>query len=635
MTTPRSMGAQSGVAPDVLTALADPGFTPGRRHFPALLDIVAAEDEQHAAAAEKALRRAGGAALSAALARAATAAATEGRPALLRLIGRLIPAAEGGPEVAEARAFLMARLRDEDARTRRLVAVALGKLGGAQGDKDEGDERGDAVADPELEEALLAAAREEQVPEVRRALVTTLGRVGGRAALEAVSGLSLDRDLEAVRPRAELMLKRAVSRERASSIAADLAPDKPTRVVARCRRGLERMMMEELAAVSDKAPELRRDAPGGPRVELELRGPLADLFQARTMLSFAFPLSSRQVRAGEDVADVVAERLLSREAGEILQRFTVGPVRYRVEWAGGGKRRALTFKVAQAVQARAPDRINDPRESTWEVIVHEDDGRVRVELAPNLPDPRFAYRRGDVPAASHPTIAAALARIAGAREDDVVWDPFVGSGLELCERARLGPFRKLLGSDREPAALAVARENLAAAGVEGAVLVEREAMAPPPMKEAPTLIITNPPMGRRVYRHGDLAELLERFVERAARALAPGGRLVWISPFPVQTEAVARRSGLRATVLTMLDMGGFEAQIQAFHKDEVARGARRGEAGRGAQGPGLHREVRHDRADEDRHDQHDEHAAPRGLRGRALGNVEPAAGRGERGRRRS
>jgi len=76
-------------------------------------------------------------------------------------------------------------------------------------------------------------------------------------------------------------------------------------------------------------------------------------------------------------------------------------------------------------------------------------------------DERFAYRTETVAASSHPTIAAALVRLVPPREDDVVWDPFVGSALELIERARLGPYRALHGTDVDEGALEAARANLA------------------------------------------------------------------------------------------------------------------------------------------------------------------------------
>ncbi|KYF84280.1 hypothetical protein BE11_01775, partial [Sorangium cellulosum] len=442
-----------------------------------------------------------------------------------------------------------------------------------------------------------------------------------------------------------------------SEIAGDRAPERPARVAVRCRRGLEAVLAEELATLDKGSPggglvpELRSDPCGGARVEATLSGPLDVLFGARTMLSFAFPLPLRKLDPGADLAAAVAERLLSRESREILRRFTVGAIRYRIDWAGGGKRRAAVFRVAAAVEAEAPELVNDPTQSTWDVVVYEGAGRVRVELAPRLPDPRFAYRRGDVPAASHPTIAAALARIAGVRGDDVIWDPFVGSGLELCERALLGPYRRLVGSDRDPRALEIARENLDAAGARGAELLQRDACGAPPPGDAPTLILTNPPLGRRVERTGELDAMLDRFVEGAARALAPGGRLVWISPFPERTDAIARRSGLRPEAMQRVDMGGFDAQIQSFHKAALRpqaiddRGDRRrgdridhppaGRGGRGPQQAELRGEQHRPRRQEERHDHRDHHPEPPRAVGRRLGVKAPVVGPPDgRGRRR-
>ncbi|WP_437964953.1 HEAT repeat domain-containing protein [Sorangium sp. So ce260] len=627
--------------PDLQRALSDPGFTPGRRHFTALLSLLETAGEP-AELAERALRRAGAAALPAALERAASAAPSLRAP-LTRLVGKLMAAAPIDPEVSErARDYLLACLRDDDRRTRRMAAVALGKPAAADAGR------------PLVEQALAEAARSERSPDVRRALIDALGKVGGGAALGVLAELDGDDDVASVRARAELLARRTLSRGEPSEIAGDRAPERPIRVAVRCRRGLEAILAEELAALDRSSPggalvpELRSDPCGGTRVEVMLSGRLDVLFGARTMLSFALPLPLRKLDQGADLAAAVAERLLSRESREILRRFTLGAIRYRIDWAGGGKRRAAVFRAAAAVEAEAPELVNDPTQSTWDVVVHEGAGRVRVELAPRLPDPRFAYRRGDVPAASHPTIAAALARIAGARADDVVWDPFVGSGLELCERALLGPYRRLVGSDRDPRALQVARENLDAAGARDAELFQRDAHGAPPPGDAPTLILTNPPLGRRVERTGDLDAMLDRFVEGAARALAPGGRLVWISPFPERTEAVARRSGLRPEALHRVDMGGFDAQIQSFHKEAVRPQASRdrgdgrsgdrldrpppGRAGRGPQQAELRGEQHRPRRQEERNDHRDDHPEPPRAVGRRVGGhaVEPAEGRRRR-----
>src|SRR5690606_6662202 len=108
-----------------------------------------------------------------------------------------------------------------------------------------------------------------------------------------------------------------------------------------------------------------------------------------------------------------------------------------------GPQRSLVWRVASEVTRLAPELLNDPTATTWDVLI-DDELRV-LELTPRkLEDPRFAYRVAEIPAASHPSIAAALAFVAEARPTDRVWDPFCGSGLELIERARLGPARALL-----------------------------------------------------------------------------------------------------------------------------------------------------------------------------------------------
>jgi 23S rRNA G2445 N2-methylase RlmL len=248
----------------------------------------------------------------------------------------------------------------------------------------------------------------------------------------------------------------------------------------------------------------------------------------------------------------------------IFNTWSPGPVRYRIAWAIGGHRRAATWDAARAVARVAPELINDPSRSTWELLVETSHRSVTIAIAPRaLNDPRFAWRLGDVPAASHPTMAAALARVSGVRGDDVVWDPFVGSGAELIERARLGPYRALLGSDLDMQALAVASKNLMAAGVQADLRVADALVAAP---GGVTLIVTNPPMGRRASRTADLGEMLDRFVANAARVLRPGGRFVWIAPSPRRARDVAARAGLGLDWARGVDMGGFDAEMQRWVK---------------------------------------------------------------------
>ena len=280
------------------------------------------------------------------------------------------------------------------------------------------------------------------------------------------------------------------------------------------------------------------------------------------MLAFRFPLPTESIREGETEQDAIARAVTGDAARAVLDAWTSGPVRYRIAWAEGGHRRAVTWATAAAIARRRPELVNDPTSSLWEVLVETNRQAVDVSLVPRaLEDPRFAWRRRDVPAASHPTVAAALARIAGARPDDVVWDPFVGSGGELVERALLGPYRSLHGSDLDDRALAAARENLAGAGLEGQLTRGDALDAAPP---GVTLVLTNPPMGRRASRTPGLADALDRFVAHAASVLVPGGRLVWIAPWPARARTAGVKAKLDLEWARTIDMGGFDAEVQRW-----------------------------------------------------------------------
>jgi predicted RNA methylase len=522
---------------ELVRAILDPGFTPRVRDAEALLDLLEAGGSS-AASAERALVRLGAAARAAAARRVKRAGP---RVPTVRLLGKL-GAMEPDPELCAA---LVLALGDHDEPVRRAAATALGKL-----------------RPLEAGAALSSALARETVAASRRAMIEALGKVGGEAAHAAITAEGARGDPAVAREteRAAVRIERTSMRDPSSSVDLGRSPKQPTAIVLRCRKGLEPILLEEVPG--ELGARIATGGLLGARVEGTLRGPLDSLFAARTWLSLGFPLPPRP--SGEDLAEAVVAALTSPPAISILRRFTVGPLRYRVAFRAGGKRRAVVWRVAAEVQRHAPDLVNDPVASPWEVVVHEARGALALELVPNLPDARFAYRTGDVPAASHPTIAAALVRAAGGRDGDVVWDPFAGSGTELCERALAGGCATLVGSDVDPRALAVAKANLEACGAHNVTLVVGDAASLRPPGPAPTLIVTNPPLGRRVQRTAALAPMLDRFLAHAADVLAPGGRLAWISPFPQRTRAAAAKAGLSLARAFAVDLGGFEAELQVF-----------------------------------------------------------------------
>jgi hypothetical protein len=287
-------------------------------------------------------------------------------------------------------------------------------------------------------------------------------------------------------------------------------------------------------------------------------GTLRPLLQLRlaSSVAIAWPLPQGASAAG------VLGALLDEALTATLGAWSRGALRFRLEWQGAGHRRADTWRIAQGLRDAGSALLNDPVQAPWLIEV-QSKPRPRLLLKPvAAPDLCFDYRVRDVPAASHPTLAAALARIAGVRADDVVWDPFAGSGVELIERARLGPLRELHGTDLDARALAAARENAEHAGLSGVVLQQADARS----HRVPgvSLVLSNPPMGRRVLRAPGLSGVLCQVVRNVASQLVPGGRMVWLSPFPDATARAASDAGLRIERLGPVDLGGFTAELQRY-----------------------------------------------------------------------
>ena len=140
-----------------------------------------------------------------------------------------------------------------------------------------------------------------------------------------------------------------------------------------------------------------------------------------------------------------------------------------------------------------------------------------------------------------------------------------GAGAELVERARLGPYARLVGTDVDAKAVAATLANMERAGVDRARISVEQASALDRVPDGVTLILTNPPMGRRVER-GTHAELLERFVDHAAHVLVPGGALVWLVPEPRHIQDRAKAAGLERARAFSVDMGGFSAELGVYLK---------------------------------------------------------------------
>ncbi len=507
--------------------LTEAGYTPGKKDVAPLIALAA--DAEAGRAVRKALARAP-AALVADAARAALPAADDATGAALVAI--LGDAAATAPA---ARAALLAGLDEPRARTRRAAVIALGKLGGD-----------DAAA------ALCALwDRGDHDAALGRALADALGKVGGPAAHARLATTTTDdRELARRRDRALVISERDALVE-ASRLRLDQPPPGPLTIVAHCRSGLEPLLAAELHELGVPPTRL-----GVGRVMARATATLATLATPRiaTAMAIVVPLAAA-------TADGIADALTSDAALPLLTAWTDGAIRWRLDFERGGHRRALVWAAAAAARARATALVNQPRDTTWDVVVTADERH--LELRPRgLGDARFAWRVAEIPAASHPTIAAALARVAAPDATTTAWDPFVGSGGELCELARLTD-GALHASDLDERSLAAATANLGAAGALARTTVacaDALAHAPPPVD----VIISNPPMGMRL--RGDVGALLERFAARVPARLTRRGRLVWLTPVAGRTGPPLAAAGLRRTYARVVDLGGHEVTLERWDR---------------------------------------------------------------------
>lgn len=519
------------MASELLDKCRDSGFTPGARHVPELLELWRSSERGERKAVASALGR-GDATIAEALRREWAQAEGAEQAMRLRALGRVhrrTPLAGFEDEV-------LAHLRESAPMVQREAARVLAKL--------------DVDDAARFEDALLAACAPAALPELK-AFVDALGRVGGTRGRALLPDLDEgDDDLQRRVEEALALIDRRAGRAVPGRILDDQPLPASISAVLRYRAGVAGVVREQFGASNRLTPVSETSA------TLPWTGTLAGLLAPRSALDagLSFPLSP-----GDDLPARLVATLQAPELVAALRAWTEGPIRFRLSFPDGGRRRAVIWAVARALSRADAVLLNDSRDARWSVEV--DEARDEVLCLPRH-DPRFGYRVADVRAASHPTLAATLAWLGAPKPGERVWDPFCGSAGELIECSLLQPDLELWGTDTDEAALAAARANVEAAHLDPARVHLSRADARTATVTAADLIVTNPPMGRRIARDGSLRPLLKSFVEHSASVLVPGGRLVWVTPLPEFTAEVAIDRGLRSDELGTFDMGGFTVGLQ-------------------------------------------------------------------------
>jgi 23S rRNA G2445 N2-methylase RlmL len=473
------------------------------------------------------------------------------RVAVIRAVGTVFSESGTAKQKAEARSWLVRLLEDPTEKVRRYAMTALPKLG----------------AGPSEEGALLSLLRTTTVEREKKFLGQALDKIGGTATLKVVAGVG------GFLPQTEQKVKASVARrERPSVIRMDrlLSDVTRLRIHLRCRKGLEEIVRDEVQEDIAKRGKFSIVEARGGLVTITPVAPfsLADIYTLRCFATVGFFLGHVRSSNPTESVDALASVMTSPLSQSVLATFTEGSIRYRLEFVSKGHQRGAVRLLANRAYAMCPDILNDPRNAPWSMDLHPTGHGISVELRPKLtPDPRFRYRQDDIRAASHPPLAACMARLGRGVSHEIVWDPFCGSGLELIERALLGGVQCIYGTDLSPAAIAISRANFAAAQVKAVPskfaccdfrdYAKVEGLGP----RSVTLILTNPPMGRRI-RVPNLRGLFGDLFAVAAAALRPGGRLIFANPLRLEPLDPS----LKLKYRKVIDLGGFNCRLEMYLK---------------------------------------------------------------------
>lgn len=472
------------------------------------------------------------------------------RVAVIRAVGTVFSRFGTAKQKAEVRSWLVHLLKDSSEKVRRYAMTALPKLG----------------AGPREEEALLSLWQTTTIEREKKYIGQALEKIGGTATLSAVTESHYF-------AQTERKVKANLARQRNPSL---IRMDRPLsaasglRIHLHCRKGLEEILQDEVKEYISKHRKFRIIEV---RSGLVVIAPIAsfsisDICSLRCFATVGFFLGKVQSSNPKESIDALASMMTSPLSQSIFKTFTEGSLRYRLEFVSRGHQRGTVRLLANRAYTMCSEILNDPQSAPWSMDIIPAGQGISVELRPKLtPDPRFSYREEDIRVASHPPLAASMARLGKSQSHEIVWDPFCGSGLELIERARLGGIQRIYGTDINPDAIAVCRTNFNSAQVKAVPLTlaccdfrdyaKVEGLRP----ESVTHIITNPPMGRRIRIH-NIRGLFRGLFKVAETVLKPGGRLIFANPLRIEPSDSLLRLKYRRTV----DLGGFNCRLEMYIK---------------------------------------------------------------------
>lgn len=357
----------------------------------------------------------------------------------------------------------------------------------------------------------------------------------------------------------------------------------PNLYIAHTQPGFEGIAAGEIAERIRGAREIaRRVVPDRAGMTIFF-APAAEKLGAIRTAEDLFGLAGYRAAVGPESAALDKIRATAREAplveAAIAARVKVSPgtragrrLKFRViaRMAGEHEFRRVDFQ-------RAVERgIVERGDHTWRLEEEDAD----VELWATMIDAEFfltvrlsddtmrhrEYKAAHRPASLRASSAAALVWLSEPRADDVVLDPFCGAGTILIERAHLGRYAMLLGSDRDHAAIAAARINVGTR-YKPIQLENWDAGAIPLGDASVDKIVTNLPWGLRYGSHGENRKLYPRWFREFSRVLKSGGVMVMLTAEWRLMRELERAGKIAADRIIRVSVLGRPAAIYVCRKE--------------------------------------------------------------------
>ena len=356
----------------------------------------------------------------------------------------------------------------------------------------------------------------------------------------------------------------------------------PNLYIAHTQPGFEGIAADEIAARIRGAREIaRRTVPDRAGMTIVF-SPSAQKLAALRTAEDLFGLAGYRAGLGPETASLDKIRGAAREAPLVEQMLQA---RVRVS-PGARAGRRLRFRVIARMAGEHEFRRVDFQRAVERGILERDDHTWRLEegdaevefwatmidaeffLTVRLSDDRMRhreYKTAHRPASLRPSSAAALAWLSAPREDDVVLDPFCGAGTILIERANLGRYAMLIGSDRDAEALSAARTNVG--NRYKPIQLENWDAAKLPLGDSSVdKIVTNLPWGVRYGTHGENRKLYPIWFNSFARVLKSGGTMVLLTAEWRLMRDLERSRKIRPAKIIRVSVLGTPASIYVCNK---------------------------------------------------------------------